>query len=48
MRNLRYVALQSLQKVVRFDLQSVQKHKAIILECLRVIDSQNFANMIGK
>jgi len=37
-RNLRYVALQSLQKVVRFDLQSVQKHKAIILECLREND----------
>jgi len=37
-KNLRYVALASLQKVVKYDLNAVQKHKGIILDCLKEND----------
>jgi AP-1 complex subunit gamma-1 len=33
--NLKYISLNTLQEVVRTDLQSVQKHKNTILECLK-------------
>ena len=35
---MRYVALQSLQKVVTYDFSAAQKHKATILECLKEND----------
>jgi len=35
-KNLRYVALASLQKVVKYDMNAVQKHKGTILDCLKV------------
>lgn len=36
--NSKYVALCMLKKVLNFDINSVQKHKAIILECLKEND----------
>jgi AP-1 complex subunit gamma-1 len=36
--NSKYVALQALQKVCKFDLNAVQKHKQIILDCLKEND----------
>jgi len=37
-KNLRYVALASLQKVVKYDMNAVQKHKGTILDCLKEND----------
>jgi AP-1 complex subunit gamma-1 len=37
-KNLRYVALASLQKVVKYDLNAVQKHKGTIIDCLKEND----------
>ncbi len=33
--NYKYISLNTLQEVAKFDLNSVQKHKNIILECLK-------------
>ena len=36
--NYKYIALNTLQEVAKTDLNSVQKHKNIILECLKDTD----------
>jgi AP-1 complex subunit gamma-1 len=36
--NYKYIALNTLREVAKDDLQSVQKHKNVILECLRDSD----------
>lgn len=37
--NYKYIALNTLQEVVKTDVNSVQKHKNTILECLKDTDS---------
>ncbi len=37
--NYKYIALNTLQEVAKTDLQSVQKHKNIILDCLKDTDA---------
>jgi AP-1 complex subunit gamma-1 len=37
--NYKYIALNTLQEVAKVDLASVQKHKNIILECLKDTDT---------
>ncbi|XP_053558293.1 AP-1 complex subunit gamma-like 2 [Bombina bombina] len=38
-KNIRYVALMSLQRLVQSDYAAVQRHRATILECLRQTDT---------
>jgi AP-1 complex subunit gamma-1 len=37
--NYKYIALNTLQEVAKVDLASVQKHKTIILDCLKDTDT---------
>lgn len=36
--NSKYVSLNMLKKVINFDINTVQKHKQIIMECLKEND----------
>lgn len=43
-KNIRYVALTTLQKTVQLDQNAVQRHRSTVLECLKVQVYLNIQN----